>query len=415
MIGLLFYLCPLCNSEDSLSEKKNTLQCQACRHIFPFKNNRIEFEKSYLSVREFYTLIRERLKLYPSTQSPGSRHSGKAVLRQGIKNIEFHASDGHIFIIEKPLEVDRGSLHINAEGMIFKGEKRQWIFPKEKILGYTTNSKYFEFKLSGQPFFQILFENESPLKYEDLLTLWFTAEGKNHEMLEHQPRIISSQPSQPSLLLPHEKIKNKHNKEKFTFTELLLHLIVGLPITYFLRWRAGLTYQNDELIPEKGPFVLIMNHQSYLDPILISTLLSRRIAFFTKSTSFADRLLQPVFRAYRSLPNRRYEIDPLVIRHGLRNLKKGNCLGIFPEGERTWDGKLLPFKWTSIRFLQSIQVPIVLAKIEGAFNLLPRWSPHLRKGTVQIKIQCCLSLLPDRWTTADLKDMLESYYRDARE
>jgi hypothetical protein len=57
----------------------------------------------------------------------------------------------------------------------------------------------------------------------------------------------------------------------------------------------------------------------------------------------------------------------------------------------------------------------VLAKIEGAFNLLPRWSHHLRKGTVQIKIQCCLSLLPDRWTTADLKNMLESYYRDARE
>jgi len=414
MIGLLFYLCPLCNGEDCLSEKNNTLQCRICHHIFPFKNNRIEFENRSFSISEFYALIRQHLKMFPSSANPDSRHSGKAVLRQGIKRIKFRTSSGQISVIEKPMKVDRGFLQINADQMIFKGEKAQWIFPKDKILGYTTNSKYFEFKCNGQPFFQIFFEAESPLKYEDLLTLWVTGGEKNHEMMEHQPRIIFDQPPPPSLLLSHEKIENKHNKETFTFIELLLHLFVGLPVTYFLKWRAGLTYQNGELIPDEGPFVLIMNHESYLDPILISTLARRRIAFFTKSTSFADRLLQPVFRAYRSLPNRRYEIDPMVVRQGLRCLTKGKCIGIFPEGERTWDGGLLPFKWNSVRFLQSVQVPIVLAEIEGAFDLLPRWSHHLRSGRMQITIQRCFSLLPGRWSTPDLKEVLQSFYQDDR-
>jgi 1-acyl-sn-glycerol-3-phosphate acyltransferase len=155
-----------------------------------------------------------------------------------------------------------------------------------------------------------------------------------------------------------------------------------------------------------------MNHESYLDPIIISTVSPRRIGFFTKSTSFADKLLQPIFRAYRSLPNRRYEIDPQVLRHALNVLKEGHCIGIFPEGERTWNGKLLPFKYNTIKFLLSVQIPITIVSIKGAYSVLPRWTHKIYPGRIRINVQRTFSILPGKWNIDELKNELESYFTE---
>jgi 1-acyl-sn-glycerol-3-phosphate acyltransferase len=410
MIGLLFYLCPACAGEDCIIEQEDSLFCQKCHSTFSFFNNQIDHQGNLCTISDFYTSIRENLNLFPATSESDARWSKKAILRQGIKKMSFRDAEGHLSTIEKPVTVDTGLLQINRESMIFEGKQNRWIFPKTQILGFTTNSKYFEFKLKDKPFFQILFKEESPLKYEDLLTKWYAEKQDGPGIIEHQPRIIFDQPTPPGLMVPYEEIECKFYRERFSFPEFLLHLFIGLPLTYFLKWRANLTYQNNALIPPEGPFILLMNHESYLDPILISTLSRRHIAFFTKSTSFSDRFLQPVFRAYRALPNRRYETDPMVIRRAIRRLKKGHCIGIFPEGERTWDGKLLPFKYSTVRFLLSVQVPLVLVKIKGAFNLLPRWSHRLRSGTIRIEVLRCLSLRPGQWDVTSLKDMLESSY-----
>ena len=243
------------------------------------------------------------------------------------------------------------------------------------------------------------------------MSLWFEIDPDYKKLIEHQPKIIQDIPSRTQLLLKHDDIENWNLRERIHFFELLLHIFIGLPITLFLRWRANLIFKNDVLIPKQGPFILIINHESYLDPILISTLSPRRVGFFTKSTTFADRILQPIFRAYRSLPNRRYEIDPHVVRQALGRIKKGNCIGIFPEGERTWDGQLLPFKFNTIRFLMSVQVPIVLVKISGAYDVLPRWTHKIQKGEIKIEVQRCFSLIPGAWDLEELKDELEDYYR----
>jgi 1-acyl-sn-glycerol-3-phosphate acyltransferase len=333
-------------------------------------------------------------------------------LRQGIDRVSFHGRNNIKAIIESPVEVDKGHLEITRETLVFHGSNQLWQFSKDNISGYTTNSKYFEFKIKGLPFFQIYFEDESPLKYEDLLTDWFEKDPNHKKIIEHQPKLISETPGEPSLLLNYKEITNHDARERFSIPEFFLHLFVGLPIVTFLRLYANLILSNRQLIPTKGPFILIMNHESYLDPIIISTILPRRIAFFTKSTSFADRLLQPIFRAYRSLPNRRYEIDPQVVRHSLHVLKKGECIGIFPEGERTWNGDLLPFKYNTIKYLLSVQVPIVVASIKGAYKVLPRWTHKVHAGKIEINVQKSFSLIPGKWNIEELKRELESYFRE---
>ena len=412
MIGNLFYLCPSCLTEDSLYQKRDFIYCQNCLVSIPFKNNHIYHNNKNYSISEFYGLIRKSLSLDQNHAKEFLRISKNARLRKGTKKIAYRGRDNFISTIESPVDVDKGRLVITKDVLIFKGKIQQWIFPKKDMIGYTTNSKYFEFKISEKPFYQIYFEDESPLKYEDLITDWLKINSSDIPIIEHQPKIIYHTPKSPSLILSHKKINNWDKKEKYSLTEFLLHALVGSPIVQFLKWHSKLTFKFENLVPKNGPFILLMNHQSYLDPIIISTLLQRRIGFFTKSTSFASRLLQPIFRAYRSLPNRRYEVDPQVVRQALQVIKRGNCIGIFPEGERTWNGQLLPFKYNTVKLLLSVQIPIVIVTIKGAFNVLPRWTHKLNQGQIEIEVQRCFSLVPDRWRIEELKEELELYFKE---
>jgi len=410
MIGKLFYLCPSCLTEDSFSYRRDFIICLNCNKNFPFKNNQISYKNNDYSISQFYRLIRSSLSLNTGISKNTIRISRKARLRQGINQISYLGRNKYRSHIESLKEIDNGELVITKKNLIFRGNNKKWSFSKEKISGFTTNSKYFEFKIIGLPFFQIYFEHESPLKYEDLFTEWFLGDTRNIPMLEHQPKITYHIPNSPTLILENKNIKNLEKRERFSFFEFLLHIFIGLPIVNFLKWYSDLTYSNAQLIPEKGPFILLMNHESYLDPIIISTLLQRRIGFFTKSTSFANRFLQPIFRAYRSLPNRRYEIDPQVVRQALSLLQDGNCIGIFPEGERTWDGELLPFKYNTIKFLLSVQIPIVIVTIKGAYNVLPRWTHKINSAKIDISVQRCFSPIPGRWQIEEFKKEIESYF-----
>ena len=272
MIGNLFYLCPSCLAEDSLTDKRGLISCSNCHESFPFKNKHICYDNNEYSVSQFYQLIRSSLNLRNDQSINYLRASKNAKLRQGIKKVIYSNRNKSQTIIESPVEVDNGKLVLTSDSLLFRGNTKDWIFPKNKIIGFTTNSKYFEFKILNLPFFQIFFEEESPLKYEDLFTDWFQDGSDTKSMIEHQPRITYRPPDNPSLVLKKTDITNWNSRERFSVTEFFLHIFIGLPIVYFLKWYSDLTFSNEHLIPENGPFILLMNHESYLDPIIISTI-----------------------------------------------------------------------------------------------------------------------------------------------
>ncbi len=411
MIKKLIYLCPVCHEEDTINQIGNSLHCSTCQSHFPFLNNFITFSNIQYELPYFYDLIKQKLLIRTISKGPVLRESKQAILRQGIKRMIFRGFEREYTIIEKPVDVAEGILKIEEDRLRFQGAQTSWIFNISDIMGFSTNSKYLEFKIRDKPFFQIYFKEESPLKYEDLLIKWYKQYSSFGAFIEHQPILKYKIPSPLKPLIPHPTADANRFKEKFSIFELILHLLIGLPVTHYLKHSANLQFRNKELIPRQGPCILIANHESYLDPILLSTLSPRRIGFFTKSTSFANRILQPILRAYRSIPNRRYETDPIVIRQAIRRLKTGHCIGIFPEGERTWDGRLGDFKYSTIRFILSAQVPVVVVNIKGGYRILPRWSKRHLKGEMVIDVMKCFSLLPGEWNLQDLKASLESSFQ----
>lgn len=138
-----------------------------------------------------------------------------------------------------------------------------------------------------------------------------------------------------------------------------------------------------ESIPQEGPVILASNHVSYLDPLLLSSLVDRPIRFLGKREVFELPLLGPFLRQMGSFPIDRRKPDIRAVRTALRVLGRGEVLGIFPEGTRNKQPGLLRFHegvgWLAILG----KAPVVPVVIDGYVPLGNR-SGWTRPGRIRV-------------------------------
>jgi 1-acyl-sn-glycerol-3-phosphate acyltransferase len=138
-------------------------------------------------------------------------------------------------------------------------------------------------------------------------------------------------------------------------------------------------------VPVAGPFLLISNHQSVLDPILIQAIVRRPIFAMAKSTQFNARVLGALMPHILTFPVRRYQVDPQAVRTALRLLQRGNGVAIYIEGERSWNGRLQELRRGTVRLLLRAGVPVVPTVIAGSYNAWPRWAARPSRANVTIE------------------------------
>lgn len=154
----------------------------------------------------------------------------------------------------------------------------------------------------------------------------------------------------------------------------------------FVRVVSRVRVEGTENVPDEGPFILVPNHQSVLDPIYIQSAISRNDVFtMTKSTQFGSGFFRWVLPRVNALPTRRFKVDPQVVRSALRHLDAGHGVCVYPEGERSWDGSIQRLRRGALRLALKSGVPVVPCGIAGSFDVWPRWSRRIRRSTVTIR------------------------------
>jgi 1-acyl-sn-glycerol-3-phosphate acyltransferase len=141
-----------------------------------------------------------------------------------------------------------------------------------------------------------------------------------------------------------------------------------------------------ENIPESGPAVLVCNHVSYVDALVVSAACARPIRWVMDHRIFAIPLLSFFFRTVKAIPIAPASEDPEGLARAYdsiaRALAEGELVGLFPEGRLTGDGEMNEFKGGIRRILERTAVPVVPMALSGLWrSLFARNRDKLRHAT----------------------------------
>ena len=131
-------------------------------------------------------------------------------------------------------------------------------------------------------------------------------------------------------------------------------------------------FSGTEHVPASGGALLVSTHQSFMDPILVAMALKRPVAFLARHDLFRNKLFSWWIRSLHAFPIHQGKGQAGPIRESVRLLDKGWMLNIFPEGERTPDGTILPAQGGVALVVRRAKVPVVPCVIDGAFEIWPR-------------------------------------------
>ena len=134
------------------------------------------------------------------------------------------------------------------------------------------------------------------------------------------------------------------------------------PLFYLIFTYKFINAQN---IPESGALIVCANHLNALDPLFIEMAMRpRHVSFLAKMELFKNAFLAKLFTAYKMIPIDRDKPDLSSIKSVLSVLKKGNIIGIFPEGTRSRTGEMLEPKDGAAMFAVKTGTPVLPARIE---------------------------------------------------
>jgi 1-acyl-sn-glycerol-3-phosphate acyltransferase len=167
-------------------------------------------------------------------------------------------------------------------------------------------------------------------------------------------------------------------KSRRSFVDRLIYILLNnlfrVLFLFYFRFRVW----GSNRYPRSGAALICSNHQSHLDPILIANSCgSRYFSFVARESLFRVRYFGALLRILGAFPIDR-ERGLGGIKLTLQRLKRGDPVIIFPEGTRTPDGKLQPFKQGFCAIARRSKVPIVPVAINGAFEAWPKlqWVPR---------------------------------------
>jgi len=141
-----------------------------------------------------------------------------------------------------------------------------------------------------------------------------------------------------------------------------------------------------ENVPSKGPCLIASNHESYFDFFIIAAALNRRISFLAAEKFYKNRVWKLINDCMGSIKVDRYASFSVSTYRCIKDeVKRDKIIGIFPEGTRSPDGKLLRGKPGVAHFAIKLGLPVVPVGLVGTYDILPKEKaiPNLSKAIVK--------------------------------
>ena len=160
------------------------------------------------------------------------------------------------------------------------------------------------------------------------------------------------------IVFPNSKSHKLLGALKFIFAPLMF--MVGPCVVY-----------GREHLPKEGGVIVLINHLSDSDPMIVQNASSRGIHFMAKSELFTIPILKQWMTFWGGFPVKRGVPDRASIRLAVELAKAGRVVGIFPEGKLSEDGKLQEIREGAALIIRMSEVPVICLGIKNTNRIVP--------------------------------------------
>ena len=136
--------------------------------------------------------------------------------------------------------------------------------------------------------------------------------------------------------------------------------------------------------PESGSTLICSNHQSFLDPVVLGVTSPRPLNYLARETLFKILPIRMFLELNDAIPLDLDSKGMAGIKESLKRLKRGEMLVLFPEGTRSDDGELLPFKPGFDLLARRSKARMLPVALDGCYQAFPRDAKLPRLGEIQV-------------------------------
>ena len=170
-------------------------------------------------------------------------------------------------------------------------------------------------------------------------------------------------------------------------------------------------------IPAEGPLLVVANHNTYFDPFWIAVRIYRATRFMAWDKIFKFPVAGALFRWLGAFPVSLENPETSALKASVRILRQGEALMIFPEGGRSPDGNLLPFKEGAAHLALKFGVPVLPVVVHGGHRV---WGPKMSLPMPRkVRVEYLPVIRPDQFEkstaglTRQVRDVIESRLKRA--
>jgi 1-acyl-sn-glycerol-3-phosphate acyltransferase len=168
----------------------------------------------------------------------------------------------------------------------------------------------------------------------------------------------------------------------------LLKMSIG---TYLIRLYR-IRVENPGLARLRAPFVLVANHVSVDDPFYIGSIVREPVWWITSDGNMRTRLMRFILSLVGSIPKAKAMPDLDTVKRIIEVVRKRRgVVGIFPEGQASWNGSALPLFASTAKLLKHLKVPVLAAVLKGGWSSFPRWAVARRRGALTVEFRLLFS------------------------
>jgi len=161
--------------------------------------------------------------------------------------------------------------------------------------------------------------------------------------------------------------------------------LLRLTLSIWLRTVYNVKAFNEKVKDLEAPYLLVGNHCLNWDPFIAGSYLKYNTRFIASDSLFRYKFVAFLLtNLVGAIPKKKAVSDMRTIKMSLKTLKEGHVVGVYPEANRTWNGRTIDILYSTAKFVKLLKVPVVVCIIKGGYMSRPRWAVKGRKGVMEL-------------------------------